>query len=187
MEEENEIAVLFRKQIEEFALVNLMLSGDIQKNVLLLRRSPQDQTARRNVIKASFSYIEGMLTRMRESSLLLSGARELPVEDDFVASVHAMYRLRGGGPGGKKIKYPSFLDDVKITFRFAAHASQSGFELDVSDVGWDCFRKATDIRNKLMHPKRFRDVMVSEEDIVVVSKAVDWFTKAMAKVFVRQV
>ena len=40
--------------------------------------------------------------------------------------------------------------------------------------GWNCFKKAVKIRNRITHPKTDSDAVISEEDLNTVNKGINW-------------
>ena len=56
---------------------------------------------------------------------------------------------------------------ARIRFAFVAYAkaSQAGFTLDCSRSGWQDFMRLFDIRNRLVHPNRYEELSISDEEL----------------------
>lgn len=58
-----------------------------------------------------------------------------------------------------------------------AKASQVQYELPKGEDGWNKFTTAIRIRDRLTHPKRPKDLAVSEDDVMIVLTAYSWVFK----------
>ncbi|WP_176054525.1 hypothetical protein [Paraburkholderia caribensis] len=56
------------------------------------------------------------------------------------------------------------------------------YKVDFNHVGWSNLRKAVDVRNRLVHPKRLEDMMVSDDEVKRAVSAFDWLLALVLEV-----
>lgn len=75
-----------------------------------------------------------------------------------------------------------FHDEARLTFKIMAIAFGSPFEVAEDDEGWGKYEKTKDIRNRITHPMKLKDLKVSVEDYYRAAEAFEWFNKCLGKV-----
>ncbi|TCS36679.1 hypothetical protein [Reinekea marinisedimentorum] len=136
------------------------LIDDVGNNFKVLESNKKSQTYRRNAIRAVFGFIEGVSTvllneviiKRRKISNKLS-SKEIKVLDG--SETDLVQRLK-----------KSFTSYTKL------HGFN--FTLNTSSSGYDDFKKAKQIRNNLTHPKRYRDIEISESDMSIIAGGYLW-------------
>lgn len=48
--------------------------------------------------------------------------------------------------------------------------------------GWDTFRKLIAIRNRVAHPKKDEDIILSDDDMIVINRAKAWYLDTLADI-----
>jgi len=81
----------------------------------------------------------------------------------------------------KKAKIP-LEKDLSFAFRIYAKSFRVEFKLDKGGRGWQKFRTATRIRDRLTHPRRLEDLAVSDEKLQTVEDAVLWIHQQLSAV-----
>jgi hypothetical protein len=72
-----------------------------------------------------------------------------------------------------KAKTPT-ASNLQFAFRMYAKASQIDYTLPRGDSGWQDFKRAIKVRDRLTHPKRPQDLEVSEDETQTVLRAYKW-------------
>ena len=78
-----------------------------------------------------------------------------------------------------------FLPNLRFAFRVAAKAMEVDFSLDVSGSGWDAVRDGVRVRDRLMHPKRVDDLMVTDDEIRMCLWAFIWIQSEIIRWLLR--
>lgn len=73
--------------------------------------------------------------------------------------------------------------NIVFAFRVFAQANDVNYRLDKSTIGWQEFKKAIKIRDRLMHPKRITDLTISPEELEQVMRTQMWFYTNKNQVF----
>ncbi len=79
------------------------------------------------------------------------------------------------GNVSNKPLHPSFLSNLKFTFKMHSKSIGSAFQLRTDGKGWQSLRVVHKVRNRLMHPKGITDLHVTDSEIEATKKAFDWF------------
>ena len=159
-----------QKKISRTMNLWTILANDVTQTLKEMELAPeQDQPFRkRTFIRTFFACVEGVCFGMRS---LCDEALTLPetCQPDavFLKKLHE--------------ERASFIDAVKISFKGFAKIFQLDFSLDVNGRAYEAFFKSKDIRDRLTHPKRAVDLMLSSEEIEEAKIAVKWFNDEMVR------
>ncbi len=55
---------------------------------------------------------------------------------------------------------------------------KTGLAVDFTGDGWRAMEKTIEVRNRLTHPKRREDIIVSDEDLADLVRANEWLLQA---------
>jgi hypothetical protein len=135
------------------------------------------QTWRRAWCRALFAFIEGDLAYAKRLRLLtdywiLDESAELGLQDTKLITT------RNGGSRHVKAYMP-LKDAIRATIdAFAAH---SGAQPPVphDDPGWAKLADCITIRNRVVHPKTFTDLMISDDEMRLLHGVALWYLDAM--------
>lgn len=140
------------------------LNNDIVKSLQMLEDDKESQFLRRCFVKSAFSYIECIpyclkyhLRRKlhRVSYVLNEKERTLLYEDND-------YKI-------------SLLDNFKQTFKLAKKMlNKENFDLKTSGEKFIFLRKSIYVRDRITHPKKFRDIQISDKEIYYVLESVNY-------------
>lgn len=64
--------------------------------------------------------------------------------------------------------------NIQFAFRMYARFCDVEFSLRTSESEWSDLRRAMDVRNRLMHPRKPEDLTVSKADVAAASRASAW-------------
>ncbi len=161
---------------EETEKMIMKMNDDITKIIELERKESKSEEFRRMAVRTIFSDIEGICFLMKVNALLLGQIKNIDFRREEIALINEeSYYLANNG----KVKTGRAYLDSKSNFRFAfkilARAKKSDFELDVSGTEWNNYQEALRIRNRITHPKKLEDMIISEEDYEKAFKVYGWF------------
>ena len=136
------------------------LIDDVGNNFKVLESNKKSQTYRRNAIRAVFGFIEGV------SSVLLN---EVIIKERKISNKLSSKEI--------KVLDGSETDLVqRLKKSFTSYTKLHGFNftLNTSCSGYDDFKKAKQIRNDLTHPRKYRDIVISESDMSIIVGGYLW-------------
>ncbi len=151
----------------------------------------QTAFSRRAYIRSAFSFMDGITHMMKDAAVLfdnLNNPRVLMPEEVVLLKDEDAYVKDDGTIGIRSAKIGR-----KTDFRFAVRCYVKvfgfSFDLDVNTIGWQSFVKAVKIRDKIVHPKSVKDLQPSDDDMVLVVDAMNYFmdqTKPLLQLSKRQ-
>ncbi len=131
------------------------------------------QTARRELIRAQFAAIEGLVWLSRQH--ITDIARQMDELTDDEASALAEKSLSIGSDGKITVqrKFITTPAAIKFLARLARRICHEPV-LELSNAGWPKLNDATHIRNRITHPKDAADMQVEEGDLAASEIAFSW-------------
>ncbi len=117
---------------------------------------PLNQVARRNLIRAEFAFIDAGLHVIKYMG---AGGDEHKIPQKTPAKE------------GMINAYDNLADKLKIPIKFKRN-----------NAGWDAMTKAIKIRDRITHPKKPSDLVISDSDMKIFKRAVEWFATAMVEI-----
>ena len=153
------------------------LSTDVGEATNRLR-ADGSQFNRRTYIRTFFAFLEGFAYAVRRATIdlmLLNALKHDKLNIDRLILLREESPTLGDtGKVELKPQQLPFLPHFAFTLR--AFAEEQGFEPDFfGDNGWNQLQKAVKIRHRLTHPKKSSDCHVSDDDLRICAKAVEWF------------
>ena len=83
---------------------------------------------------------------------------------------------------GKMVEQPqriSFINSVAFSIRsWSKHMRYFDCSHFFADNGWNQFRKAVKIRDRITHPKSIKDLTISDTDLTIIEHGCEWFILA---------
>ena len=167
---------------EDFSQTARTLLTDTVRASKYLNKGTHGEFWRRNLIKTIFVWIEGLAFGMKRMAEKRNEHFEIGFSDAELAMLRGeSYFLddKGEAKTDKK-KFPPFLSNLK--FAFKAYARAHGFPPHILDDGKvDQLRVLERIRNRLTHPKSSADLTVTEDEIKLAEKVVQWLVDESTK------
>lgn len=132
--------------------------------------------AMRVYIRSVFTFIEGNTNAIQNLLLVANeqGSYALS-EEDRIALSEINVTIDSRGKASSRKAFVSVGAKFRFVFRLYASMVREPVEIKVSGAGWQSFQKAIGIRNRITHPKSMEEFSVSEEDMVVVKTAFNWY------------
>lgn len=163
------------KAVDELREIQESLGQDILICTKMLEQE-DNQFWRRTLVRSSFAFIEGMVHRMKQLAFEVCSYEGISLSRSEAAMLlEEGYELNDKGEAISKMNYMHITKNVRFAFKLLARAYGVNHELKVDDAGWDNFKKALKIRDRLMHPKSSSDLNVDDADGTTVGEAFGWF------------
>jgi hypothetical protein len=145
-----------------FGLPKLLVTliDDVTYSFSELENHKKSQYLRRNTVRATFSFIEGIC------SIFLNEVRLKQIR----------YGAELSGKEKKSIEgdETELVQRIKKAFSSYTKLHSVTFSLDTSTAEFDHLKRAKDIRNRLVHPKRYIDIVISDDDMSSVAGTYIW-------------
>jgi hypothetical protein len=118
----------------------------------------------RDLIRTTFAAVEGLAWHYREH--VVSVARDVGsiTQEEEQALSEIGYIVNEQGKISKQVRFIPLIAMIRLTTRMAV-AMQPELQFRFDTVGWEGFRQAIQIRNRVTHPKRSRDMEISPVDV----------------------
>jgi hypothetical protein len=168
-------------QLEQFQIAQAAarqmfetLGNDCKDHLEALQESGS-QLHRRSYIRAVFAFIEGLLYCQKMSTLnlgLLFGAVTL---HELVALENLTLEIDNKGDVKPRATFPNFLNNLKFVFKVYSKSIGSDFQLSLGGIGWESLQQAVKIRDRLMHPKDPKELIITEKEVMITQNAFTWF------------
>jgi hypothetical protein len=155
------------------------ISLDLMETYDRLRTDADDHFSRRNWVRTFCSQVDAFAYSTKQ---MLASMAEFP---GVTLTPHEVVLLREeayeiGNNGEVKLRGDRFVP-IRTNLRFVAKICSRAFgisyELDTGGPGWNALDDAFTIRNRLVHPKAFQDMYVTDDELKIVGLAQDWFQK----------
>lgn len=140
----------------------------------IARRNKDDmQSTRRDLVRAVFAAIDGIVWAFRET--VVDAARDtygLTIEEQAVLS-ETTYSVSKSGQISTQAKFVPQRAMIKLVARIAFRISGEAV-VDFSEAEWSLHKSATDVRNRITHPKSATDLHLSDHDVGASLDAFFW-------------
>lgn len=155
--------------------------GDDLKSLASLKGKVNDQFTKRMLVRVSFSLIEAFLNVLRGRILDSLKHEEYDFsKNDMRILLEGDYTASEDGKVIIAMKYPAVEKALPRIIKMLAETR--GYPPIIKDVTEipDYFSKAKDVRDRLTHPKKYEDLMISDEETQYAAKSLQWFLKLHA-------
>ena len=152
-----------------------VLSNDLIASGAELTK-PNTQFRRRTLVRSFFAQVEGEAFLRKRFALEQREGGDVEFSAaEFAILREEQYDLNNKGAVRTQQKFLKLADNLRFSFRAFAKAFGSSYSLDVSGSGWQSFKNAIDIRNRITHPKRLSDLNITEDNMKDIFAAIDWY------------
>lgn len=136
-------------------------------------------SATRGYVRAVFALVEGVSYGFRQLAIKLPRADDCLTQGELSILNEESYGLKDNGEIFVTTRFLKVQSGTRFTFAICKRVYKIQAEINYGGVGWDSFTKAIKIRDRLMHPKSVESLMVTEDEIGIVSDALNWFLDAI--------
>jgi hypothetical protein len=162
---------------KDFMGMLTILSMDLLETYERIQTDPFHQPARRAWVRTFCSQVEAFAFGTKQ---MLASFGEFPwiklTPHDVLLLREQAYEITNNGE--VKLKGERFVPiqtNLKFIARIAARALEFDYQLDTNSDGWRALVATFGIRNRLVHPKAAADLIVTDDELKVVTAAQNWF------------
>lgn len=136
-----------------------------------------DEFSHRLYVRTVFAFVEGIVQVMKSAAMLADGLNDprLLTPEEVTLLKEEDVQIGNAGHIELRKKRISLLPNFQFAFLTYAKARNDTVALDKGGEGWQCFREAVKIRDRLTHPHTVKDLEVPEKDLETVEKAMEFF------------
>lgn len=164
-----ELANLTTKLYEDFFEINKIGS----------QNHSQSDWWKRSAYRSLFAWIEGHIYGMKQVVLRAHkagiGGEFSRAELEFLNE--ETHNINDGGKVKSKYRFIPLQSNMRFTFSMFERVYELDSKIHSNDEDWQNFIKALQVRNRLTHPKNLEDLILGEEEILLLTKVVAWFSQ----------
>lgn len=149
-----------------------------------LRKLGQEDTQpiKRAFCYSVFQFVEGAASILKH----LVSSYESPglIGDDWYLALHDKKKIYKGTEERVIKNILSFAENLR--FSFDIYGWTAGVDLDLTEnpKEWGRFRRCISIRNRIVHPRNFKDMEVSNSDVIDMLEMFIWLKETLIKAHV---
>lgn len=132
-----------------------------------------DQSNRRNLVRATLAAVEGMVWLAREHVHDTSRAMGELSPLASMALREQSYLVTDKGDVVEQVRFVTLTAMIRLITKQAASLSPD-LRLGFDNVGWQRLQQAIAVRNRITHPKSATDLFVRSEELKVVADGLRW-------------
>jgi len=168
----------YSEQLELHNQMEDILRKDLLACGKLASGENKTDSGERSFVRAAFALIEGSVFNLKQIALALSKHGNGGFSRaELVMLEEVSYDLDDKGTTKSQVKFIPLPKNIKFAFSAAARAFRVAYELKVDDGGWNAFKDALVIRNRITHPKSIDDLKLSEKEVQTVADATEWYLR----------
>lgn len=168
----------YSEQLELHNRMEDILREDLLACGKLASGENKTDSGERSFVRAAFAMIEGSVFNLKQIALALSKHGKGGFSQaELVMLEEVSYDLDDKGATKSQVKFIPLPKNIKFAFSAAARAFRVAYELKVDDNGWNTFKDALVIRNRITHPKSIDDLKLSDKEVQTVADATEWYLR----------
>ena len=164
---------------DDFFKLTKILSVDLMDTLDRLRNDASDQPTRRNFVRIFCSQVEAFAYSTKQ---ILAEMAQFPfvklTPHEVLLLREEAYEVKDNGE--LKLKTDKFVP-IRTNLKFIAKSCSKAFsipyELDTTGPGWAALDQTFEVRNRLVHPKAFQEMFITDEELKRGWIAQEWFQK----------
>jgi len=167
----------------EFNRLRMKLIEDVSYFGIRCHEDQARNVMRRSYVRSVFAFIEGYTYGFRQISLRIA-KEPLGIkltEEEVVALKQVDVTIDENGTINERPKYSSAKNILIFSVSAIAKQHEADFQIDKNGKGWKDYKDALRIRNRLMHPKSYQDLEISDSEIESTEGAYRWFTNELGR------
>lgn len=169
---------------DEFRKITSILSADLDEAKERLENN-DSQVWRRSYYRTFFAFLEGHTHAWKQLFLFF---------DWWTVDLDTEYKIRNqrkiiNKDGTVQIvdSYLPLIQNIKLLFKAFAKASHIEPIIADNDKSWELLAKTANVRNRIVHPKKSEDLVISDEEIQLIRHVGKWFLKNSARLLKKRV
>jgi hypothetical protein len=168
--------------INEMKAIWSVLDSDIEL-ALEYGRVADTPYAQRALVRAFFAAVEGLSYQLRQVTLATLGKSKLLTYSERALLAEERYFIDDKGQSKSTSAFLQFPQSLLFSINTYVKNHGAEFSPDLSGHGWHAFRRTTNVRHRVTHPKSASSLILTEveiEDLMVASK---WWNDTMLSMF----
>jgi hypothetical protein len=168
----------------EFRKIVGVLQSDLDEIEQRLKND-DSQVWGRTYYRTFFAYLEGQAHALKQLFLFY---------DWWTVDLDTEYKIRNqrriqNKDGSIKIvdSYIPLVQNIKLLFKAFAVASDIEPIILYDDKSWELLAKAASVRNRIVHPKKSEDLVITDEEIRLIKYVGGWFLSNSALLLKKRV
>jgi hypothetical protein len=166
------------ESVDELKRVYAVLNADLKMAQQATLKNPSEFN-KRTLVRTCAALVEGLSYQLRQVTLASLKDTNLLSEGELAILQQTKHQLSVQGQVREKDNFQSTLPMLLFTLRVYAKNHGASFSPNTFDNGWSCLRKAFTLRDRLMHPKSFEDLHVSDEAGADFTAGIQWWDSAV--------
>jgi hypothetical protein len=159
-------------------LFDILLS-DLARAGRMVREKADDQFLRRMTIRCFAAAVDGIIYGLKQTALASAEFSGRTFSDNELI----LLREEAIEPKGKRPPIPAFQKNIKQTFTLIAKAYGISCPTNFDQDGFSALCETYNLRNRLMHPKSFMTIGVTDEEKQRCSDAAAWLNLELNRLF----
>ncbi len=164
-----------------------MKIGDITKPIIALLddvRSAEEyldandsQFARRAYVRSLFAFFEGSVWILKQVVLQAAKESKRPLfsTGEYSLLRDVSYDLKANGDIRKSDKFLRLPENLRFTHKIVNRVFSGSVDLQVGTKPWNDFLHAIEVRNRVTHPKRLDEFLISDSEITLCRSVCSWY------------
>jgi hypothetical protein len=144
-----------------------------------LAKAKDSQFNRRTYIRTLLAVIEGIINSFKQSCIEAHCARtstnSIFSDAELAMLKEEAYGVNDKGEAYSQLKTISTLENFHFTMKMVMRAAGKKFSLNKNDAGWQALKETVKMRNRLIHPKKASDLVISDDEKLLAADAATWF------------
>jgi hypothetical protein len=160
--------------VEDLKRVYAVLKEDVREARAATLANPTEFN-KRTLVRTCAALVEGFSYQVRQVTLATLQNTDLLTAGDLAVLRETKYQLSGQGEAEERDNRQSTLAMVLFTLRSYAKNHGAAYAPITGDNGWNCLRKAFQLRDRLMHPKSLQDLSVTDDVGADFAAGIKWW------------
>jgi len=131
------------------------------------------QALRRLRLRLFMSYVEGVAAALKAEAVSLTSPSRSPAAHALLQD--KTFDLTDQGEPIERTFSPSLSRSLRFAFRMGALTKRLTVSPDYGGAGWKAFQEAVKLRNRITHPRRAEDFVISDLEVATLASAEEWF------------
>jgi hypothetical protein len=143
-----------------------------------------DSYSRRNYIRVLFACINLGIYLLKRTVLVAASSKSDPLTfAELVLLREQTFSLEKNGEVRMRNKFLGLAENLRFTTRCVEKGFGISLTFDSGGKGWDAFKRAIKIRDRITHPKTYQDLDVTDEEIELAKRVGTWFSEFLTDWF----
>ncbi len=141
------------------------------------------QYAKRALVRAFFAQVEGLTYQLRQVTLASLQNTNLLSAAEVLLLREVRQSIDDKGNVRELTSYLPFPDSILFSMKIYVKNHGAVFDIDKSHPGWSAFKRATQVRHNVTHPKNAASLEVADVDIRTLEVASSWWQEQLLAMF----